>query len=287
MSASPPTARALDVLELLGRPGAGDLRFSDIARELDLTQATGHAILTTLEERGWVVRDPLEKTYALGPGLAVLAGRAETARPLVVAARARARELQVAHGCPASVIERVAGSVVVTAFETGSPGVTLPVGDHLPYAAPLGTAFAAWESPAEQQAWRERSGVTDPGLIARLDAHLATVRERGYEYDHMTPAMAPLVGLVGTLRGEGVSPAIQSVVQALLGQIVAEQIDGPHRDHEVSTVSAPVFGPDGRVALLLSVHPGKRMTQRQVATLAREVTTATADLQPSTGEGAR
>ena len=38
----------LDVVELLARSGNARLRFSDIVRELDLNQATAHAILKTL-----------------------------------------------------------------------------------------------------------------------------------------------------------------------------------------------------------------------------------------------
>ena len=60
--------------------------------ELGLTQATAHAILTTLCDRGWVSRDPVDKTYSLGPALAVVATRVETARPLAHSARTVALE---------------------------------------------------------------------------------------------------------------------------------------------------------------------------------------------------
>ena len=53
-STSAPTARVLDIVELLARPGNERLRFSDVVRELELTQATAHAILKTLSDRGWV-----------------------------------------------------------------------------------------------------------------------------------------------------------------------------------------------------------------------------------------
>jgi DNA-binding IclR family transcriptional regulator len=38
----------LDVVELLAGSGKDRLRFSDVVRELGLTQATAHAILTTV-----------------------------------------------------------------------------------------------------------------------------------------------------------------------------------------------------------------------------------------------
>ncbi|MGY1938758.1 helix-turn-helix domain-containing protein [Nocardia gipuzkoensis] len=75
---SAPTARVVDIIELLSRPGSERLRYSDIARELDLTQATTHAILKTLCDRGRVSRDPAVKTFALGPGLAPVAAAVNT-----------------------------------------------------------------------------------------------------------------------------------------------------------------------------------------------------------------
>lgn len=57
---SPPTARVLDVLELLAqhaRAGTSP-RLSDLVRDLGLTQATAHAIMATLCDRGWAIRDP-------------------------------------------------------------------------------------------------------------------------------------------------------------------------------------------------------------------------------------
>ena len=55
---SAPTERVLDVVELLSRPGNRQMRFSDVVRELDLSQATAHAILKTLTDRGWVDSRP-------------------------------------------------------------------------------------------------------------------------------------------------------------------------------------------------------------------------------------
>ena len=74
-------------------PTEDRLRFSDVVRELGLTQATAHAILATLCDRGWVSRDPVDKTYSLGPALAVVATRVETARPMAHSAPERRRSI--------------------------------------------------------------------------------------------------------------------------------------------------------------------------------------------------
>lgn len=150
----------LDVVELLARSGSARLRFSDVVRELDLTQATAHAILKTLCDRGWASRDPIAKTFALGPALAVVAARTDTARPLAHAARSAALRLSGEVGYACSVVEKFGDSLVVTAFE-GEPA-TQPSGipgDRIPYAPPFGVAMAAWDTDDEQRAWiRMRRG---------------------------------------------------------------------------------------------------------------------------------
>src|SRR6202012_2943551 len=116
-STSAPTARVLDVVELLARSGNERLRFSDIVRELNLTQATAHAILKTLCDRGWASRAPVSKTFSPGPALAVVAARTDTARPLAHAARSAALRISRDIGYAGSVVERFGDSLVGNAFE--------------------------------------------------------------------------------------------------------------------------------------------------------------------------
>ena len=80
--ASPPTARVLDVIELLARSADRSFTLAQIVRELRITWATGHAILATLVERGWASRDETDKSFRLGPALAVASDEAVAARPL-------------------------------------------------------------------------------------------------------------------------------------------------------------------------------------------------------------
>ncbi len=56
------------------------MRFSDIVRELDLTQATAHAILKTLSDRGWVTRDPDDQGLRARSGTVVARRHGSTSR---------------------------------------------------------------------------------------------------------------------------------------------------------------------------------------------------------------
>lgn len=154
------------MIELLAGAGDRRLRFSDVVSALDLTQATSHAILKTLCDRGWLIRDPADKTFALGPGLAVVASRTEAARPLAHAARIAAQELSKELDCAASVVERLDDELVITAFEGAGRQPASAPGDRIRYAPPFGVAFAAWGGSDEQRSWIERA----PGLSEELAA---------------------------------------------------------------------------------------------------------------------
>src|SRR5262245_60941775 len=119
-AASPPTARVLDVVELLARHTTRALTLTDVVRELGLAYATAHAILATLDDRGWVRRSVSDKSYRLGPALALAARHADGATSPDRAAHDTAAALGEQLGHATSVTEIIADAVVITAFF--SPG---------------------------------------------------------------------------------------------------------------------------------------------------------------------
>ncbi len=60
------------MLELLGHNSAKQFSLAEICRGLGISRATGHAILTTLAAREWVIRDPETFRYSWGPAIAGL-----------------------------------------------------------------------------------------------------------------------------------------------------------------------------------------------------------------------
>ncbi len=279
-SSSAPTARVLDVVELLARSAHTRLRFSDIVRELGLTQATAHAILKTLCDRGWASRDPVAKTFTLGPALAVVAARTDTARPIAHAARSAALRLARDVGYAGSVVERFGDSLVVTAFE-GDPA-TQPAGipgDRIPYAPPFGVALAAWDDEEEQRAWIRRGAGDNTDRIRRLERVLEHTRKRGYDVDWTTPALAQAVQVVGTLDShEMPTPARQILDQLLVefSTIGFLSDDNPgRRKQPVVTIAAPVFDHRGRAALMLAVHPLCPLSARQIRAIGEKLTAET------------
>ena len=272
---SAPTARVLDVIELLARSGNERMRFSDVVGALGLTQATAHAILKTLCDRGWLLRDPVDKTFALGPALAVVAARTDAARPLAHAARVAVQDLSRKLGFAASVVERVDDELVITAFESGPRQAGAP-GDRIRYAPPFGVAFAAWDTADGQRAWIGRA----PAPIAeRLREVLAQTRERGYDVDWTTPDLTRALQLVDTLSSDGLPDHVRGITDQLLAEFTTMGRDpSGEGTGSVATIAAPVFGEHRNVPLILSVHPLRPMTVRQVDTVGRQVRRAAQQL---------
>lgn len=271
----------LDVVELLARSGNARPRFSDVVRELDLTQATAHAILKTLCDRGWASRDPVDKTFTLGPALAVVAARNDTARPLAHAARSAALRLSRDVGYAATVVERFGDSLAVTASE-GDPA-TQPAGipgDRIPYAPPFGVALAAWDSEEEQRAWIRRGAGGNPDRAERLERVLAHTRERGFDVDWTTPALAQAVQMVGTLESHEMPTPLRQIVEQLLVEFTTIGFlsdDNPgRRKRPVVTIAAPVFDHRNRVALMVGVHPLCPLSARQIRIIGKKLIDETA-----------
>lgn len=265
---SAPAERVLDVVELLSRSGSGGHRFSDVARELGLSQSTAHSILKTLCDRGWATRDPISKKFELGLTLAVIAERFETTRPLAAVAREAIHRLVETTRAPASVVERNGDDLVITAFEhpDGFAKSILP-NERIPYAPPFGIACAAWDIPSEQESWIQRGAAGDSSLAERLKTVLAQTRDRGYDIDWMTPALAQAAHAIGTLSSETVPHNLRSVIDQLRVEFISANLlsgDSARDAHPVATISAPVLNARGHMRLILGIHPLRVMTMREI-----------------------
>ena len=279
----------LDVVELLAGPGNERLRFSDVVRKLELTQATAHAILTTLCARGWASRDPVDKTFSLGPALAAVSVRMDTARPLAHTARAAALQLADEFGYAASVVERFGDSLLITAFEDAGRQYGGAPGDRIRYAPPFGVAFAAWDTDVEQRAWIQRSAATDSALARRLEDMLDRTRERGFDVDCTTPALTQAAHVVGTLPSDGLPAHVREITDQLLAEFTTigflSDEGASRRAQPVATIAAPVFDHARRVAMIVAVHPLRDLTRKRIDSIGRRMVQVTSNLPRSNSDG--
>jgi DNA-binding IclR family transcriptional regulator len=272
---SAPTARVVEVVELLA--GSSErLRFVEVARNLDINQATAHSILKTLCDKGWAVRDPVDKGFAPGPALAAVAQQVSGKRPLANAARVIATELAHRHGYPASVIERSGDQLIITAFEGDDADSTRIVADRIPFVPPFGVAIAAWSSLEDQRAWVGRARAADPVVADRLYGILARARERGFDIDRTTPALAELAQVVDTLNLHALPQQLRSALDKLRNEFTTAGLPSDDELDQVAgavaTISAPVIDQRGRVTLMIGVHPMQELTADAINTIGHSLT---------------
>jgi DNA-binding IclR family transcriptional regulator len=285
---SKPTERVVRILELLGaHPGTG-LRFSELAREGGLSQATCHAILGTLAEAGFVVRDAATLTYTLGPALVALGTAASESYAEVRGARAALEELSRRTGLGVSAATVVDDSIVVVdviAAEGGAPPIR--VGTRVPCAPPFGAIHVAWSDRRAIDAWVARSprqSFTPARLYAVRDDHRAT----HLAVAPYTTTAADLRAALGELAVDALASDVRERTLDLLSAIddldVTSDVIARVERLPVNTLTAPVFGANGLTAFAVAVHVGSPdVAVEQIQTLGAELLAATRHLTETIG----
>ena len=115
-------------------------------------------------------------------------------------------------------------------------------------------------------------------LTRRLEQVLARTRERGFDVDWTTPALAQAAQVVGTLQRDGMPAHLRKIMDQLIVEYTTIGFlsdDDPAREAQpIATIAAPVFAHRQRVALIVCVHPLRALTSRQVSSIGRRLTRA-------------
>lgn len=237
--------RALDILEALAGSDV-PLGASDVARRAGATKSATYRLLATLEQRGYVVKDPVTAQYRLGTRLAYLGQRSlstldlrQVARPLLEDLHQRYHET-VNLGVP----DGDGGQIVYIDMLESDQGLRMAAhlgGRDAMHCTALGKAILANLPPARREpvlagplARRTPATITEP---AALRVELEGVRARGLAED----------------RGE----------------------------NEVGArcVAAPIFDHTGAVVAALSVSaPASRLDDARAAEIATAVRAAADDI---------
>lgn len=273
--ASPPTDRVVRILDFLaGRPSE---RFgvSDLARRIGLSKPTCLGIVTSLAEAGYLVRDPVDKTYRLGPSLITLGHKAQESLRVSPAAREQLRRLSARFDATAALSAVVDDRITLldlVAPAGAEPGVE--VGQSYPFAPPVGLMFVLWDDEAERT-WLEMQ----PTLPLRMDMErlsrvTALCRADGYLVERLTPGGRRLYSLMA-----GMPTTLPGELRALLGELVSDigervylRDESPGRKRiDISVISAPVFDHYRRQVMVASMHIGKALTDNEITVRARAV----------------
>lgn len=278
---SPPTTRVLDVIELVAARGDRSLRAADVARELDLSKATTHAIFQVLTERGWLVKSPVDRHIGLGPGLAPIVSAFSEQRAVTRLALRAAAGLVTATGWTASVVELIDDVMYVSTIEPDN--VAVIQGQRVAYAAPFGTMFAAWATPEDRLAWLRRGRINE-AAIASYGAHLDQARADGVLIERMSPVVDHVTSLIQAADEGDFPEAVRELAGELLDEVVRTGMGSREpaaTEHPVTSIAAPVPDLDGAVATALVLHPLRELSNRAARRAASMVRQAAQSIELS------
>ena len=235
---SPQTDRVVAVLNLLGHETDG-LTGADIARRVGANRASCVHMLAALEGAGYVTRGAIDRRYRLGPALVELGTAAARSYPGLEAARRELDALTRATGYPGFVFAREGELARLLGFtwDLRRAAPVMRTGDTLLMAPPLGAVFYAWASAADVDGWLSRATDTADAAATGLREILSSVRRLGFVVELLPEQLA--------IVASGGAPPDSL-------DFVAQEIDDDEH-YTVSSVSAPVFAPDGTVALALNL----------------------------------
>jgi flavin reductase (DIM6/NTAB) family NADH-FMN oxidoreductase RutF/DNA-binding IclR family transcriptional regulator len=235
------------------------------------------------------------------PG-SLAAGDADLFEQLRLVDLARPHMESLATRCDSEVtaISLVRDELVLTAAAGHAKTAQAPtrVGQRVPFMPPLGGVFAAWGSEQVQERWISRLGAdATPSELERHRTAPERIRTRGYSI------------AIGHTRGErleSLSTRINlrdpEVSAEILHRGIREVSDGYNagtlsntEEHELRSLSAPVFGADGRVVLTLTLWgpPGTvstaeidELASRLIRTAEAATTAVGGTFPPALGEAA-
>jgi DNA-binding IclR family transcriptional regulator len=257
--AAPAATRAASILAFLTANPARGFRISELAEHLGMNLASAHATLAVLCDAGFLLRDPIHRTYVLGPALAVTGFAALDQPPAVDAAIEQAGLLADELGAEIGVTA-IAGRDVIFVARRGAPAARAASigypGDRSPLLAPIGAIFMAWADDDAVDEWLERAELP-PHLADSYRSILAEIRERGFSVP-MPPIGSPAVQDAMTrVRSEPTDPDAEHHLADVLqhSDEMLVSLDRLARTDEIvfKTIAAPVFDPLGRVLLSLSI----------------------------------
>lgn len=162
---SPAVERCVAVLNHLAASPNEQFTLSELARTLELNKATAHALLATLADEQYVLRDPDSLAYSLGPALIAVGTAARATYPAARLAEAPMERLSedLDLSCIASqALIRGDGDdeiVILAAAGSRRPfGVNIQPGQRMPLVPPLGSVFVAWAGDEEIDRWLANLG---------------------------------------------------------------------------------------------------------------------------------
>ena len=132
--ASPQTDRVIALIEALRAHPERPMTLAQVTRQLGTNKSTCHAMLTSLTGAGWLLRDPVRRTYQLGPALMAIGQVATATLPALDLAQGAMAELSegLRLHCAALAVAADVFTVVGQVNHLMAPGPRYRVGAATP-----------------------------------------------------------------------------------------------------------------------------------------------------------
>lgn len=280
----------MNLFEHLAGEGRDGLTLAEVSRYLSVHKASCHSMLAELLRAGWLLRDPVRKTYHLGPGLVRLGREAAGHYPALALARSAMIELSAATGahCVAFSVGDDHSTVVDQVRSRLGGGHPMPIGTQFPHRPPYGASTVAWAGAHARERWL---AALPDDVRERYREAIAAAEERGYAVGlHLLPDLR-LQELALIVRSAEVrSTRLSELAQALTDELIHQEQWFPvsldrDRTYEVSHIDSPVLAADSRIALILSLVPSPEpMSGADVTRMGEQLAAATRGLSAALAE---
>jgi len=287
---SPQTERVVNLFEHLADDGARGVTLAEVSRQLGVHKASCHSMLSELLRAGWLLRDPVRKTYHLGPALVRLGREAAGRYPALVLARSAMTELSAATGahCVAFSVDEDYSTVVDQVRSSHGGGHPMPVGTQFPHRPPYGASTVVWMAPQAKERWL---AALPEDVRDRYREAIANAKKRGYAVGlHLLPDLR-LQELALIVRSAEVrSTRLSQLAQALTDELIRQEEWfpvglTPEATYTVSHIDSPILGPEARISLMLSLVPkAEPMTGADVSRMGEQLVAVTRRLSAALDE---
>lgn len=235
----------MEILNFFADHPGQSFTLSDLVRSLHLSRATAHAFLTTLAETDYLYRAS-DKSYVLGPAVGAI-GRAaaEHLSPFQVA-QPEMRKLADACDAVCTAVTREGNDVLLRerAASRSHLGLLRAHTGRLPLRPQFAGIFFAWSPASQADAWFD---CMDPPAPAdqreQMHTGMAFAREHGF-------LVSVRIGESAMQPGNGGGPYPEEI-ELLPSRIMTSLEAG--RTYLLSSINAPVFGRDGKVAFAMGI----------------------------------
>lgn len=287
---SPQTERVVNLFEQLAGDTGRGMTLAEVSRQLSVHKASCHSMLSELLRAGWLLRDPVRKTYHLGPALVRLGREASARYPALVLARSAMAELSATTGahCVAFSVSDDYSTVVDQVRSPHGGGHPMPIGTQFPHRPPYGASTVAWARPDARESWL---AALPDDVRDRYRRAITSAQQRGYAVGlHILPDLR-LRELAQIVRSAEVrSTRLSRLAQELTDELIHQEewfpADvAPDRSYEVSHIDSPILDRESRIALMLSLVPSAEpMSGAAVARLGAQLCSATRRLSAALTE---